>query len=136
MYGIGVGSNSILRGLNKYIYTVIAVICTACMNINKVSRVKYWGGGLATSAPPPGSYTYDMMTTLFRVPSGVLMNKFDIITAIVSIGSEEAKVITTVTCNHIAKDLRKCKCYITKWPMYTITHSLISCVNYIELTYS
>ena len=26
------------------IYTVIAVICTACMNINKVSRVKYWGG--------------------------------------------------------------------------------------------
>ena len=40
---IGVGSNSILEGLNV-IYTAIAAICAACMNINKVSRVKYWGG--------------------------------------------------------------------------------------------
>ena len=40
---IGVGSNSILGGPNV-IYTAIAAICAACMNINKVSRVKYWGG--------------------------------------------------------------------------------------------
>ena len=38
---IGVGSNSILGGPNVT-YTTIAVICAACMNINKVSRVKYW----------------------------------------------------------------------------------------------
>ena len=37
---IGVGNNSILGGLNL-IYTMIAAICVACMNINKVSRVKH-----------------------------------------------------------------------------------------------
>ena len=31
------------------IYTAIAAICATCMNINKVSKVKYWGG----PAPPP-----------------------------------------------------------------------------------
>ena len=36
------------------IYTAITAICTACMNINKVSRVKYWGVG----GGPPGSYAY------------------------------------------------------------------------------
>ena len=46
LHGIGVGSSSILVGLNV-IYTAITVICAACMNINKVSRVKYW------AAPPP-----------------------------------------------------------------------------------
>ena len=39
------------------IYTAITAICTACMNINKVSRVKYWGA-LAPPAPP-SSYAYD-----------------------------------------------------------------------------
>ena len=34
-----------------------ATICTACMNINKLSRVKYWGGGALTPRPP-GSYAY------------------------------------------------------------------------------
>ena len=35
-----------------------APICAACLNINKVSRVKYWGA-LAPLAPPsPGSYAY------------------------------------------------------------------------------
>ena len=41
---IGVGSNSILGGPNV-IYTAIVAICATCMNINNVSRVKYWGGG-------------------------------------------------------------------------------------------
>ena len=43
-HNIGVGSNSIWVGPNV-IYTAIAAICTACMNSNKVSRVKYWEGG-------------------------------------------------------------------------------------------
>ena len=47
---IGVGTNSILGGPNV-IYTAIAVICAACMNINKVSRIKYWGGGAGPLAP-------------------------------------------------------------------------------------
>ena len=56
---IGVGSNSILRGPNV-IYTAIAAICDRCMNINKVSRVKYW-----SPAPlPPGSYAYAYITML------------------------------------------------------------------------
>ena len=33
-----------------------AAICVACMNINKVSRVKYWGGSLAL--PTPSSYAH------------------------------------------------------------------------------
>ena len=37
---IGVGSTCIFGGLNV-IYTTIVAICVACMNINKVSRVKY-----------------------------------------------------------------------------------------------
>ena len=48
MYFIGVGSNSILGGPN-ILYTMIAVIRAACMNIYKVSRVKYWGA--KASAP-------------------------------------------------------------------------------------
>ena len=39
---IGVGSNSILEGPNV-IYSAIVAICAACMNINKVVRIKYWG---------------------------------------------------------------------------------------------
>ena len=30
-------------GGSNVIYTAIAAICAACMNINQVSRVKYWG---------------------------------------------------------------------------------------------
>ena len=35
-------------------------ICAAGMSINKVSKVKYWGGGGGGSGPPgrPGSYAY------------------------------------------------------------------------------
>ena len=51
-HNIGAGSNSILGGPNV-IYTAIAAICIACMNSNKVSRVKYWQG-----AAPPASYAY------------------------------------------------------------------------------
>ena len=41
---IGVGSNSIfLGGGANVIYTAIAAIYAAYMNISKVSRVKYWG---------------------------------------------------------------------------------------------
>ena len=40
---VGVESNYIFGGPNV-IYTVIAAICTACMNIDKVARVKYCGG--------------------------------------------------------------------------------------------
>ena len=51
-HNIGVGSNSILVGPNV-IYTAIVAICTACMNSNKVSRVKYWeGGGPGLPSPP------------------------------------------------------------------------------------
>ena len=53
---IGIGSNSILGGPNV-IYSAIAAICAACMNINKVSRVKYWEGGPARPSPPC-SYAY------------------------------------------------------------------------------
>ena len=35
------------------IYTTIVAICAACMNINKVSGVKYWGGGLVPLVPTP-----------------------------------------------------------------------------------
>ena len=38
---IDVESSLILVGANV-VYTVIAAICAACVNINKVSRVKYW----------------------------------------------------------------------------------------------
>ena len=48
LHGIAVGSSSILGGPNVT-YTAITAICTACMNINKVSRVKYSGG----LGPPP-----------------------------------------------------------------------------------
>ena len=44
---MGVGSISILGGPNVNIHCD-AAICAACMNINKVSRVKYWLG----PAPP------------------------------------------------------------------------------------
>ena len=55
---MGVGSISILGGPNINIHCD-AAICTACMNINKVSRVKYWGG---PGPPcPPGSYAYECM---------------------------------------------------------------------------
>ena len=50
---IGIGSNYILGGPNV-IYTAITAICAACMNINKVSRVKYWGSpGPPTPVPTP-----------------------------------------------------------------------------------
>ena len=49
---IGVGSNSIFGGPNV-IYTAITAICAACMNINKLSRVKYWGGGGGAWPPLP-----------------------------------------------------------------------------------
>ena len=52
---IGLGSNSILGG-PIVIYSAIAVIYAACMNINKVSRVKYWGGGALGPPGPPSSY--------------------------------------------------------------------------------
>ena len=42
---IGVESNFIFWGGGaNVIYTAIVAMCAACMNINKVSRVKYWGG--------------------------------------------------------------------------------------------
>ena len=42
------------------IYTVVVAICAACMNINKVSRIKYWGA----LAPPrvPRSYVLSSQT--------------------------------------------------------------------------
>ena len=50
---IGIGSNSSL-GEPNIIYTATAAICAARMDINKVSRAKYWGGGaLAPSVPMP-----------------------------------------------------------------------------------
>jgi len=62
---IGIGSNSILGGPNV-IYTGIVAICAVCMNVNKVSRVKYWGGLALPDFPPPlppGSYTYALDLT-------------------------------------------------------------------------
>ena len=57
---IGVGSNSILGGGGGgeggggecNIHCDVA-ICAACMNINKVSRVKYWGALAPPALPPP-----------------------------------------------------------------------------------
>ena len=57
--GVCVGSNCISGGPNV-IYTTIAAICVACMNINKVSRVKYWGRGPGPPCPPLGSYAYGL----------------------------------------------------------------------------
>ena len=51
-------------GRLNVIYSVIAVIYAACMNINKVLRVKYWGGGGGGGGglgppSPPSSYAYE-----------------------------------------------------------------------------
>jgi len=55
-----VGSNSILGGPNV-IYTAIAAICVTYININQVSRVKYWGRGGGGS-----SYAYEVITVVGR----------------------------------------------------------------------
>ena len=62
LISIGVGTNSIWDwgGAERNIHCDAAIcdaaICAACMNINKVLRLKYWGGG---------SYTYDKLLVVF-----------------------------------------------------------------------
>ena len=65
---IGVGSNSILGRLNV-LYTTITAIYAACMNINKVSRVKYWGEG-ALAPPAPWFLRLCLrLVTILRIPT-------------------------------------------------------------------
>ena len=53
------------------IYTAIAVICAACMNINKVSRVKILGGPC-----PLGSYAYAFVMLLIFLAFHSLLPHF------------------------------------------------------------
>ena len=63
---IGIGSNYIWGVGANVIYTVIAAICAACINLNKVSRVKYWGGPSPPLPPVPTPMLFQLQIGLIN----------------------------------------------------------------------
>jgi len=117
--GIGVGSNTILGELNV-IYTVIAVICAACMN---VSRVKYWGGGAGPPAPS-GSYVYGLCHPLeLTIPqlTGLIFSHMTAMSACqwIAMWRWLSQLFLPLHCS-------MCSCQSMRKGMFTVANYLVS----------